>query len=230
MLVLFGAITHGAALAQDSGYVNNKRGISMTVPAPLDIQKKNDGDVLFVAKPGSDLLPSMTLVTQVGNPKITEKSIGELANDVVDSYRAVGLVDAESTGKHMMGQQSEGATPAAEAQGYKEKDIGQKLNLAGRTVFFTRVNYTRGDVPLTAGLYIFPAAESYFVLTLIDTTENLPNSIQMLHAAAKTVSITSKAPEGALITEQQSVVLWWFVGAIIFIAIIALIGWVLSKK
>ena len=191
-------------VAQDTDFADTKLGISLQLPEGFTLERKSKGDVLFVARPNEGDFPTMTLVQQVGNPRVPERTASELRNDIVDSYRAVGFVDAES-------------------------DYGEKRKLADRDVFFTKILYEHNKRLVAAGVFIFPAKERYFILTMINDREALPQTLPILEKVAKSVRLSSPPPSPEIQASKLYVV-YWFAGALLLLLLIQGVWWLFSRK
>lgn len=192
-----------SALSQDYSFSDSKLGISLDIPEGFTVEKQPPGDVIFIARSAEDQLPTITLVKQMGNPRIAERTMAQLRNDVVDSYRAVGFVDAEA-------------------------EYGEKRKLAGRDVFFAKILYEHNKRLVAAGVFIFPTKERYFILTMIDNRDALTAKLPVLEKIAKSVRLKGGAPDPEIESSKLQV-LYWFIGAIALVVALQAGWWLLAK-
>jgi hypothetical protein len=192
-----------SALSQVYSFSDSKLGISLDIPEGFTVEKQPPGDVIFIARSAEDQLPTITLVKQMGNPRIAERTMAQLRNDVVDSYRAVGFVDAEA-------------------------EYGEKRKLAGRDVFFAKILYEHNKRSVAAGVFIFPTKERYFILTMIDDRDALTTKLPILEKIAKSVRLKGAAPDPEIESSKLQV-LYWFIGAIALVVALQAGWWLLGK-
>jgi hypothetical protein len=192
-----------SVLSQDYSFSDSKLGISLNMPEGFTVEKQPPGDVIFIARSAEDPLPTITLVKQMGNPRIAERTKAQLRNDVVDSYRAAGFFDAEA-------------------------EYGEKRKLADRDVFFAKILYVHKERSVAAGVFIFPTKERYFILTMIDDRDALTAKLPILEKIAKSVRLKGGAPDPEIESNKRQV-LYWFIGAIALVLSLQIGWWLLGK-
>jgi hypothetical protein len=192
-----------SAVSQDTTYSDNKLGISLSFPDSFTIEKKDSGDVIFIARPNQGYFPTVTVVQQIGNAKVADRTMSEIRNEVVDSYRAVGFVDAEA-------------------------EYGEKRKLAGRDVFFGKILYVHNQRPVAAGVFVFPSKERYFILTMVNDRDALASTLPILEKIAKSVVLKYPPPDPE-ISANKVYIVYWFVGALALMLLLQGI-WLLYLK
>ena len=163
----------------------------LSYPSTFSPLQAPSPQVVLLLRPPTGFYPTINIILQGGNPEVESKTVEKLKADVVDSYRAVGLYDAEVLS-------------------------GEKRDAAERKVFFAKIAYKQRDATVYSGVYIIPSNGHYFVLTLIDAPENFDESYPVLQSIVSTLHL--KSPPPALpAAESNSTVFLWFsaVGALL---------------
>ncbi len=192
--------------AQDEGtlvrFANEERGISFSYPGNFSVVPPPSPQVLLFLRPSEGRYPTFNVLMQVGNPKAEERTVTQLKSDVVDSYRAVGLYDAEVV-------------------------QGEKRQIAGRTAFYARVAYKTKEEELVAGVYIVPVKEAYYVMTLVDSAQGYVESVAVLEALMKTVQLRDPPPVPTSGRDFTQLLLWF--GGIVALLILVKVGHLVFK-
>jgi hypothetical protein len=169
-------------------FVDSDLGLTLFYPSSFErVIKPPSSEVVLLLKGPQGGYPSINVIKLVGDPKIAQKSVYDLGTDVVDSYRAVGLIDAEIS-------QSE------------------KKKLADRDVFFTKVSYLMKGSQMAAAVYVVPTLHHYFVFTFVDSKDAYPTTVRIMENIMKGVSLLRDPAPIAPPREDGRVMLYWIAG------------------
>lgn len=174
ILALFSLVFLGAHLAYPQvpakvPFTREDLGLSLEYPSFFSPLRAPSPQVLLLLRPPTGRYPSFNILLEMGDPQVEKKSIDQLKGDITDSYRAVGLFDAEVINS-------------------------EKRQGAGRTIFYTEVRYKQKDEPLRTGVYIIPGGEEYYVLTLISDEANFSSNVHYIDEIVSTLSLKTIAP------------------------------------
>lgn len=161
-------------------------GLHLEYPSLFAPAKANSSQVLLLLHPKEARFPTFNMLVQPGNPHIEEKTLLELKADVVDSYRGVGLYDAEVR-------------------------FGERRTIAGRTVYFAKVFYLLDKIPLTAGVYIIPGHDRYYACTFVATEGQYDQDEVYLNTIINTLTLQEPAPPPPSTTEPHTALFWFAV-------------------
>ena len=180
-------------------FVDSDLGLTLFYPSSFErVLKTPSSEVVLLLKGPLGAYPSINIIKLVGDPKIAQRSIYDLGTEVVDSYRAVGLIDAEIS-------------------------QAEKKRLADRDVFFTKVSYLMKGSPMAASVYVVPTLHHYFVFTFVDSKDAYPSTVRTMENLMKGVSLRDPAP-AAPPKQDGTVMLYWIAG--VFALLIG--AWILS--
>jgi hypothetical protein len=188
------------AQTQYSRFDENDLGISFLYP---NTYQKDDKlptkDVVTVLKGPLGGYPTINVIKQSGDPKIAERSADDLAKEIVDSYRAVGLIEAEVVSS-------------------------EKVKIAKRDAVYAKLLYPLKDEQVAAGVYLVQTIHNYFVFTFVDAKDTYPTNVIEFEKMMKTLSLRDPAPE-VKPKEDGKILVYWFIGFIT----VAGIFWLASK-
>lgn len=145
-------------------------GVTFRYPNKLEKLSPPTKETLLLLRPNGARFPSINVLMQPGNPKVEEKSVAELRRDVVDSYRKVGLIEAESK-------------------------FSEKRNRAGRTVFYTEISYPQDKIDLMSAVYIIPAQGEYYIVTQIDNAQGFKDNLNILESIVGSFTLRDPPPQ-----------------------------------
>lgn len=186
LALLFVTLYHqGPAWCEGMGvrFVRDDVGLVLSYPPEFSPVTGPSPQVLLLLRPSGAHYPTLNILKQAGDPKVEDKSVSQLQADVVDSYRAVGLYDAEIM-------------------------RAEKRTAAGRTVFYAEVAYSNRSVPVIAGVYLVPARGLYFVVTFIDTREGFGGSRGVLEGIMGTLALRDPPPPPSPGRDVSGILVW----------------------
>lgn len=158
-------------------------GVRMQYPSSFSVAPNPSKDVVLFLKSRDGVYPTFNIVLQPGDAKIIDRTAPDIRDEVVDSYRALGLIDAYAE--------------------YAEKKILDK-----REIFFTKINYAIKSVPVSSAVYIFPTVHNYMVFTFIDRPESFASNLATFDAVMRTVHLRDPAPISKKPQEGKTLLYW----------------------
>ena len=176
-------------------YSNSKLGISflytekfISVPVPSP-------QVLVLLHSKEDEYPTFNLIFQLGDPQIDEKSVATLKQEVLGSYRAVGLFDASL-------------------------NASTKKSIAGRDAFYTEVQYSIKETSFTAAVSMVPAQDRNLIFTFVDMAGGFAEHKKDLAALLNSITLTGpKMPIKKEDTRFDPLLAWGVLGMLLLLAL-----------
>lgn len=171
-----------AASPAQSAVVDVEGRFTFTLPPGFKTVPVPDRNALVLLRKEGEEFPSFNVVLQRSPRLLRSTQTSELQEEILSSYRLVGITDVRSADPRF-------------------------VECGGSSAFSLELRYQNGGIPLHSRVLLLPFQEDWFILTWIDTEERFNERKDFLDLILKSLVLHGQQERGDAPPEEEGRVL-----------------------